>query len=357
MSRQEPPPLPPPVSTVTRQRARSGVGYAEDVVLHETKERRIMLRPWYIPHQTQPHGLAVKLIVQRPRNFGLWADDNDIYLNEEAVLRLRSALDEHRAVARSGEDGQFLLIRSAGLTATGDAEPAELVGAMVRLFRRRDVLEHFAHEHLDVEILAALRSSIRLQELGAAVNQLRELLESGAVEERHYQDWCERHAWAFGNAHTAPDDIRRLNRTDDVDILLPRVLTGYRDIVELKRPDHPVLVHDKSRGTVYWSVPATQAIAQCHEYIEHLQADAERGLRGRPDIVASHPRATIVIGRSVGWDDAMYRVLAGLNNRLVGITLMTYDQLLAQGEELVRLFTAEAEEPAPPGLDPDDIPF
>lgn len=134
-----------------------------------------------------------------------------------------------------------------------------------------------------------------------------------------------------------------MSRTDDVDILLPRVLTGYRDIVELKRPDHPVLRHDPGRGVYRWSSEASQAIGQCHQYMDHLHEDAAGGLRGRPEIVAYHPRATIVIGRSTDWPDDAHRALAGLNQRLVGITLMTYDHLLAQGEELIRLFTAEAE--------------
>ncbi len=350
----------PDVTRITRQKARSGVGYAaDDVVLHENKRerRRIVLRPWYIPHNTQPHGLACKLIVQRASRLGSWIDDDELNLNEEAVGRLRRALDQHGAVARSGEAGQFLLIRSAGLTSTRDADPVELVQAVVRLLQRRDVLQRFAQADLDDQIVAALRGSIRLQELRAAISQLRDLLERGVIEERPYQEWCERHSWAFGNAHTAPDDLRRLSRTDDLDILLPRVLTGYRDIIELKRPDHQVLTRDRSRGTVYWSPAAAQAIGQCHEYIEHLHADAERGLRGRPDIVASHPRATIVIGRSDRWDDAAYRALAGLNHRLVGITLMTYDQLLAQGEQLVCLFTDEDMESVPTARDPDDIPF
>lgn len=197
----------------------------------------------------------------------------------------------------------------------------------------------------------ALQGSIRLQELRLAVEQLRELLDGGVADEQPYQEWCTRHSWAFGNAHTVPDDIRRISRTDDVDILMPRVLTGYRDIVELKRPDHPVLMLDPGRGTLFWSRFASQAIGQCAEYIEHLAADAEQGLRGRPEIVASHPRATIVIGRSHDWTEEQYRALARLNNHLVGITAMTYDQLLAQGIELIRLFGADeetAELPAKP---------
>ena len=184
---------------------------------------------------------------------------------------------------------------------------------------------------LGEEILAALRGTIRLQQLRLAVSQLRELLESGETDERHYQDWCSRHSWAFGNAYTNADDIRRVSRTDDIDILLPRVLTGYRDIVELKRPDHPVLRHDPGRDVYRWSSEASQAIGQCHQYMDHLHEDAAGGLRGRPEVVAYHPRATIVIGRSTDWPEAAHRALAGLNQRLVGITLMTYDHLLAQG--------------------------
>ncbi len=192
------------VTSIARQRARSGVGYAaEDVVLHENKRegRRTVLRPWYNPHKSQPHGLACKLIVQRAGLLGAWIDGDVLNLNEDAVGRLRSALEQHGAVARGGEEGQFLLIRSAGLTSTSDADPVELVAAVVRLLQRRDVLQRFAQADLDDQIIAALRGSIRLRELRAAVRQLRELLQSGVVEERPYQEWCERYSWAFGNAH------------------------------------------------------------------------------------------------------------------------------------------------------------
>jgi antiviral defense system Shedu protein SduA len=329
------------VANVTRRRARSGVGYATaDVTVHETRSRRILLRPWYIHHNTRPDELAVKLISQVPAAGGGWTQESELNLDEEAVARLRTELEAHTEVARASEEGEFLLIRAGGLARTSEAGPGELVRAVLQLLSRRDVLDRFAHEDLGEHILSALQGSIRLQELRTAVAQLREMLDAGVVDEQPYQEWCTRHSWAFGNAHTVPDDIRRVSRTDDVDILMPRVLTGYRDIVELKRPDHEVLVRDRSRGTVYWSSDASQAIGQGAEYIEHLAADAEHGLRGRPEIVTSQPRATIVIGRSSNWTDAHYRILARLSSHLVGITVMTYDQLLAQGDELIRLFGA-----------------
>jgi hypothetical protein len=151
-----------------------------------------------------------------------------------------------------------------------------------------------------------------------------------------------------------------MNRTDIADILLPRVLTGHRDIVELKRPDHHVVRWGKSW---YWSAETSMAIGQCREYMDNLHEDASRGLRGRPDFVAYHPRATIVIGRSDGWDPEKYRGLDGLNRVLNGITVMTYDQLVAQGEELLRMLNDQQAggrgetEPGVKDVDPDDVPF
>jgi hypothetical protein len=336
-------PRDPGVSSVTRQTARSGVGYAtKDVELHATTRRRILLRPWYIPHKTKEHALACKILDQEWRG-GFWQDKAEVNLDDEATQRLRNALDQHSAVARSGETGKLLLIRSSGIVPSNEAEAGELMRAVLGLLGRADVLAQFAHEDLAEEMVSALRGSLRLQQLRQAIGQLRDMLEQGIVAESAYQEWCQRHAWAFGNAHTVPDQIRRVTRTDDVDLLLPRVLTGFRDIVELKRPDHPVLVQDRGRNTIFWSAEVSQAIGQCHEYVDNLHQDAQAGLRGRPEIVAYHPRATIVIGRSQDWPEPAYRTLAGLNQRLVGISIMTYDQLLAQGDELIRVFTAEVE--------------
>jgi hypothetical protein len=85
-------------------------------------------------------------------------------------------------------------------------------------------------------------------------------------------------------------------------------------------------------------------------------------LRDHPEIVAYHPRAIIVIGRSGSWRTEQLKGLHGLNRRLEGLTVMTYDQLVAQGERLIEMLSAKAkaEEPAVKEfetLTEDDIPF
>ena len=42
------------------------------------------------------------------------------------------------------------------------------------------------------------------------------------------------------------DDVREISAGDTIDLLLPTVISGYRDIVELKRPDGKVLLYDNA---------------------------------------------------------------------------------------------------------------
>jgi len=40
------------------------------------------------------------------------------------------------------------------------------------------------------------------------------------------------------------DSVREISTGDALDLVLLTVIAGYRDIVELKRPDMPVLYYD-----------------------------------------------------------------------------------------------------------------
>lgn len=181
-----------------------------------------------------------------------------------------------------------------------------------------------------------LEAALRAAELQHAVEKLRQLLESGVTKEKHYQDWCDEHSWAFGSAHRLRDDVRRVNADSIVDLLLPDIV-GYRDIVELKRPDANVLKYDKSHKTYYWSADAAKALGQVHKYMDRLHDLAREGLADYPHIVAYHPKATIVIGRSNAWSPRQVDSLRGLNQRLHGIDVITYDHLLMRAEMVLSL--------------------
>lgn len=191
----------------------------------------------------------------------------------------------------------------------------------------------------------------------SAVAELRSNLGSGEAGEQTYQAWCEKHCWAFGNAYVVRDEVRAISTGDNLDLLLPNVIAGYRDIVELKRPDKEVLLYDTAHKNYYFSADVSRAIGQCHRYLDILHEAAKDGLLDHKEVVAYHPTATIVIGRSNEWSDEQQRALHGLNRRLHGISVMTYDHLPAQGERLLEMMSPSVGDDAEPAVEEDDIPW
>lgn len=135
-----------------------------------------------------------------------------------------------------------------------------------------------------------------------------------------------------------------------------------------------VLQYDEQRRSYYFSEPLSQAIGQCQRYLDILHDEAsEGGLLDHPEIVAWHPSAKIVIGRSSGWDESKLKALHSLNQNMVRMDVMTYDHLLAMGERLLGILEGregegEGDPPEAAGNDEilgdidvdeieDDIPF
>jgi hypothetical protein len=340
-------------STVRRQTARSGqIDYGPAVPVHASSRTRIMFVPYYIPHATGPPRLAgfLQRLTPDPQT-GVWMEQERINLDEAATERLLRILEEHAAVAERGTTGEFVLIPvERGVADVGALDPATVSHAVAAILREPNVVERLVADDLGENLTTALRGALRIHELRRAVAELRDNLEREVADEHVYQRWCQRHSWAFGMAYIDADRLRRISAGDDVDLLLPTVLAGLRDIVELKRPDAEVIRWDDGHRDYYWAPETSKAIGQATRYLEVLHDEARRGLRDHPEVVAYYPRAVVVIGRSDDWDDERYRGLRALNDRLHGITVMTFDQLLAQGERLLDVIGDEPAAGPPAGF-------
>ena len=64
-----------------------------------------------------------------------------------------------------------------------------------------------------------------------------------------------------------------------------------------------------------------------------------------------------MIGRSNGWTEDQEHALHGLNRRMNGISVMTYDHLLAQGERLVEMMSPPSTKAEQADADDDDVPW
>lgn len=328
-----------------REEAASGaVDYARPVILHDTRDRRITVLPYYVRRSSGNVDTSLKFEAHKKKKgpFGLvpWPEKS-LNLSPEATRRLQSALGAFLQLAEEETGKSFLLVPiGEGVADLSGHEPSAVAKALVRALEQEDVVEHLASADITAEFAYALRQSVKIREMQTAVAELRAMLESGEAEESIYQSWCDQHSWVFGNMYVVRDELRELTPHDELDILIPGLVTGFRDIIELKRPDKRVILGDSARRSWYFSADVSKAIGQCHRYLDVLGEVASRGMLDHPEIIAYHLRATIVIGRSSTWGLHKFRALHGLNARLTTIQVMTYDHLLARAERMLDVVRA-----------------
>ena len=148
----------------------------------------------------------------------------------------------------------------------------------MKVLSQEDIVQHLDGIDLSDEFVSSIRKAIHLREMQSAVVDLREKLDRGETDEQVYQKWCESHSWAFGSVYVVNDDVRNISAGDKLDLLLPSVIAGYRDLVELKRPNMNVLNYDSAHQNHYWSSDVSKAIGQCHRYLDVLHEVAAHGL-------------------------------------------------------------------------------
>lgn len=324
----------------SRTQARSGrVSYSEPVVIKENRQCEVQLVLHYIPHHTRTDELSAKFLYWRRGANGFRVGPAASFtLREDEVRNLSHLLTDGLALAAEGKDGDYVIIRlDRSPTDIEGRDPRKLGEAVRSLLEQPSFIERVLLDEQGPELIRAMQSSLRVLEITHAVDRLRRYLNTGVVDERSYQVWCEEHSWVFGNAYAMRDEVRNIALGDQVDSLLPLTANGLRDILELKRPDMDPLRWDPSHKSYYWSPEAASSIGQCHRYLDALHEAAQRGLRDHPEVVAYHPRAIVVQGRSADWPQDKLHALHGLNTRLHGIQIITFDQLLAQAEQLLRV--------------------
>lgn len=335
----------------------------EATILHTSSQSEISMIPFFIKHSdpTKERDLHIKITKSRKVS-GRAIPEHEINFNESSLILFRDKLNTLLQLKKISENGNFLLVR------LGDEQQVDLSGldsadvakALVSVLENDDIITHIDAIDFSDDLAFAFRNTIRIKSLIKAMDELEVALgtESG---EQFYQDWCERNGWIFGNQYVMKDSERRISRNDNVDFLATSVLSGFRDIIEIKKPTFTVLNYDQSHDSFYFTSEVSKAIGQCHRYLDVFAEEAVAGLRDNREIVAYHPRATIIVGRSNDWDEQQHRALHGLNSRMNGISVLTYDHLLLQGRRLIEMLQNKPYENVIDELGPfdddSDLPF
>lgn len=328
-------------SIINRKPAKNNeqIEYCEETLLHKSSQSKIALVPFFIRHSdpNQKRDLSIKVIHYKKAG-PAYKQDCEINLNHTAAGMLKDKLNELFAVRRVPEEGNFLVIRMGSGTKVdlNGLDSHDVAKAVISILENEEITKSIDAVDFSDDLAFAFRNSIRVKGLIKAMQELEDALET-EDSEQYYQEWCEENGWIFGNQYVMKDDERKISRNDTVDLLATSVISGFRDVIELKKPSFTVLNYDSSHDSYYFSAEVSKAIGQCHRYLDVFSEDAANGLRDNPEIVAYHPRATIIIGRSNTWDQSKHRALYGLNSRMNGVSVLTYDHLLRQGKRLIEI--------------------
>lgn len=304
------------------------VNVSESIFLKCTRGKGIKLIPFFIQCDHNDDKLHYRVELQeRDNNSGEWKTINsgtwNLYYSEIEKLfnfiATTTMLKTKDAIAVIDDDhGQLKYIKS--------------------LIQSETIESLLSSGDITVSDLSSLRDSIRFVELRNAVAEFEYLLGVSDIE-KDFENWCKKNYWVFGNFYVATDDIHQISNAERVDLLIKNAVNKYRDIIEFKKPSLDVLCYDASHSNYYFSSEVSKAISQCVNYSDIFSLEASDGLHRHKEIVSYYPKSIIVIGRSVDFDDEQIKALHGLNSRLNGIVVKTYDDLMAQAKALLNSLT------------------
>lgn len=111
---------------------------------------------------------------------------------------------------------------------------------------------------------------------------------------------------------------------------------NYLDLLEIKKPDTPMLKLDQGRGNYYWDAEMAKAISQTENYIEQVSSKAHSVRsylldKEDIDIKVVRSRGIILAGNASVFANQKQRDdFRLLSQGIKSITIVTYDELLAR---------------------------
>ena len=213
----------------------------------------------------------------------------------------------------------------------------------------REALERFLPEYIASESTA----SINLLKAKAQIQSLTELADGleKDIARGHSESWWQN--YIKGNILIIQQGyisaIEKMNigiggtKLPDFSLVTH---DNYLDILEIKKPDTPLIKHDVGRDNYFWDSEISKAIIQVENYLEQVQAhqDAIRSYlldRKKLNLKVLRPRGIILVGNAQTLasqkekDD--FRLLSLSTKNIV---FVTYDELLSRLRNYIKVLEA-----------------
>lgn len=321
----------------------------EPLYISCTKGKGITFSPLYVRHDTSPDKLYYKVELHYRNKSGEWQilNENDAFnISEENIESLFDFITATTEL-KTKETISILDLPD---------EQAKFIGKLLENGSFKTLIDSGSISEYDFNFL---KDTIRISEIQKSIVELEHLLSTSDVE-KDYEDWCAANSWVFGNYYIETEEVHQISNAERVDLLIKNAINEYRDIIEFKKPSFSILAYDATHHNYYFSREVSKAISQVLNYSDIFSYVASNGLHRHTEIMAYYPKSIIIIGRSNDFNESQIQALHGLNSRLNGIVVKSYDDLLNQAKNLLRTITMPIDEGTEETVEldeDDDCPF
>ena len=254
------------------------------------------------------------------------------------IGRLRTFLETYQGATAPGTHAVVPAARAdmigALLSGLGDAElsTAQLLDVVAALATRATDLRNLPELGED-NALRMVAAAIRVAHRSAALSRLEALVAEDATEQA-LQTLLDQNWWILGSHYVERIERRHWTTEETVDMLL-RTADDYFDVVELKRASPALFKSDHSKWIV--SSHVNDAVNQAAHYISEIER-VQSYIFQRYGVDPFKLKAKVLIGRiDADERDATEkrRALRMYNSHLHRVEVITYDQLLTIGQNVV----------------------
>jgi hypothetical protein len=348
-----------------------------DIILRSGKRVRLIFRPEIVDNAGTPEArVRGRFIYQRKGDAGLWepfekvslaslkkGEGYELELHSDEVLTLRRDLYElarlHREVGIPQGHAQFLKIENnlADLLQLSQLELGRFLSAnaadAIKVFGRvlrwlSDTPEIAAKLALDETELPTLNALISRTNVRAILDTWRK--HATNPSEEFWQEMLTKHSFVLSFLFAYPILVVRGkayvggkeydNRHGNLVDFLARVPTSRNAVlIEIKTPVTSLLGAQYRQDVFPPSTELIGAVSQVIHYRESLLGDPK--VRQTADLSLSEPRCLIIAGSSQAElvDDARKTAFERFRERLLGVHIVTFDEMLRRIEDLHALLT------------------
>ncbi len=157
--------------------------------------------------------------------------------------------------------------------------------------------------------------------------------------EKIFHNWIESNLWIFGVEYHKKHPFRKIEEDNSQADIILETADGFLSLIEIKRPNpkYNLFRYDNSHRCYFPTSNFSEAIGQCLIYLQRIE-DYKKTLEQEHSIRILKPRIRLIIGRTRSFNKKENEALHFLNSSLHDIDIISYDQLLENGNRIISFY-------------------